>query len=175
MGKCDFVELVKDLFGYLIKEYGFSVALDVYDVNAFGNSLVKFRSETVELEVVLDRGQVFINMEPNPNLADSRFSLPFVVDFLAPDAKEPVYIFPKEWDDYSEMIKWQTNRLARVLQQYCEPVLTGQFSQWQAIDELVKRGTEETYVSIVGKEPIRIESRDIEERIEKEIGRRKQT
>jgi hypothetical protein len=173
MSEYDFAKRAKSFFSYLIEEYGFSVATEMYDAEAFGNSLVEFRSDAVELRVVLDRGQVLIDMGPYPEVPGFRFGLPLVVDFLAPGALNSVYVFPEEWNDYYGMIDWQLDRLAQVLRQCCGSVLSGEFSQWKEMYESARTQAEDTYRATTGKNPIRIVSKEIQEQLLREVDRRR--
>jgi hypothetical protein len=130
-----FAERVRQHFHYLVDDLGFSVMEESHDPEAFGNSLVRFRRHAVDVLVVLDRGQVLVDIRPRrAGLSSSQFGLASLVRFLAPESEEPAYVFPESWDAYHEMVEWQLKRLARVLRQYCLPVLTGEFSGWEALD-----------------------------------------
>mgnify|MGYP000219498111 CR=1 FL=1 len=154
-----FTEQAKQHFHYLIDDYGFSVVDERYEPEAFGNSLIQFRSSAIDIMVVLDRGQVLIDVSPYPRLSNYQFGLATVVKFLAPEANEPVYIFPETWEDYDDMIEWQLTRLARMLRQYCAPVLRGEFSDWETMNECRKKEAEEEYRRLIGKDPIRVASK----------------
>ena len=173
MEKYVFAEQVKKHFHYLIDEYGFSVVDERYDAEAFGDSLVQFQSSTVDLSIILDRGQVLIDIGPHPESPDYRFGLVSVIEFLAPEADEPAYIFPETWDNYYDMIDWQVTRLARVLQQYCAPVLRGEFSQWKEMAERRRKEARDTYRALTGKDPIEITSKELAEKVQKEEERRR--
>ncbi len=151
-----FTEQAKQHFHYLIDDYGFSVVDERYEPEAFGNSLIQFRSSAIDIMVVLDRGQVLIDVSPYPRPSNYQFSLATVVKFLAPEANEPAYIFPETWEDYDDMIEWQLTRLARVLRQYCVPVLRGEFSDWKTMNECRKKEAEEGYKRRTGKDPINV-------------------
>lgn len=172
MGQYVFAEQIKKHFHYLIDDYGFSVIDERYDHEAFGNSLVQFRSSTTDVVVVLDKGQVLIDISPYPEIPNYRFGLATVVEFLSPDADEPAYIFPEKWDNYYGMIDWQVTRLTRVLRQYCAPVLRGEFSKWKEMDEIRRKETEDRYRALTGKVPIEIVSEEIREKIQREESRR---
>lgn len=147
-----FAERVKKHFNYLIDDYGFSVVAEKYDPEAFGNSLVDFQSRTTAVRVLLDKGQVLIDIRPLTDPQSSWFNLASVVEFLAPEADEPVYIFPESWDDYYDMIDWQVSRVARVLRKYCAPVLQGEFSQWREMDERRSKSAEKGYRALTGRD-----------------------
>lgn len=159
-----FAEQVKKHFHYLIDDYDFSVVNEKSDPEAFGNSLVDFQSGTTAVRVTLDRGQVLVDMRPLTESSTSWFSLGSVVEFLAPEADEPVYVFPETWDHYYDMINGQVSRMARVLRQYCAPVLRGEFSQWKEIDERTRKGAEEEYRALTGKDfPKAMDLKEVQE------------
>jgi hypothetical protein len=149
-----FTEQARRRFHYLIDDYGFSVVDERYDPDAFGNSLVRFRSSAVDVVLVLDRGQVLIDINPYPMIEDYQFGLPSVVEFLAAEAGEPVYVFPETWENYYDMIDSQLERLARVLRQRCSSILRGEFSDWEAMSDFRKKEAEEGYRRLTGKDPI---------------------
>lgn len=70
-----FTERVKEKFRYLVEEYGFSVADERYDPDAFGNSLVDYQSGKTTIRVLLDRGEVTIGVGPYPLASDCWFDL----------------------------------------------------------------------------------------------------
>ena len=139
MSEREFANQTRGHFRYLTDEYGFVVVEERSDPEAFGNSLVRLRSDAVDLIIVLDRGQVLIDFDPRGMAPGDQFGLPSVVRFLAPEADEPAYVFPETWDNYDDMIEWQLERLARLLRKTCAPVLQGEFSDWKAIEALCWR------------------------------------
>jgi len=163
-----FAEQVKKHFHYLVDDYGFSVVDEKHDPEAFGNSLVDFQSSTAVIRVLLDRGQVLVDIRPSIEPPTFWFDLGSLVEFLAPEADEPVYVFPETWDNYYEMIEWQVARLARVLRQYCALVLRGEFSQWREIDKRRKKSAEEGYRALTGKDlPQAIDLKRVQEEEER--------
>jgi hypothetical protein len=168
-----FTDQVKKYFHYLTEDYGFSiVAEEKSNRQAFGNSLIEFRSSTASVIVTLDRGQVLIDMGPYPEVPGYQFSLVTVIEFLASGLNEPVYIFPEQWDNYYDMIDWQVMRLAGLLRQYCTPVLKGEFSKWKEMDEIRTKTALDDYKRLTGKDPIKIESEEAKKKISEEEDRR---
>ena len=173
MGENPFVERVRSYFGYLVEDYGFSVAERRYDEKAFGNSLVRFRSAATDVTVVLDRGQVFVYLAPRPESSGHRLNMRDVVDYLAPEPHEPVYVFPEEWNDYWSMVDSQVRRLARVLERYCTPVLAGEFSKWEEIVEIIQKESLDKYRRLTGKAPLTTDSGEIQRDVQEEMRRRR--
>jgi len=168
-----FTEQVKKKFRYLVDGYGYSVVDEVYDPEAFGNSLVQFRSDSVDIFIVLDRGRVLIDIAPYPNVSNHKFGLPTIIEFLAPEAGEMSYIYPEKPGDYYEKIDWQIDRLTTLLQQYAVPVLNGEFSDWQELDERRQKQALRAYRKLAGKDPIKIDSEELKDEFQQEIDRRK--
>lgn len=169
-----FTERVKEEFRYLVEEYGFSVADERYDRDAFGNSLVDFQSSKVTIRVLLDRGEVTIGVGPYPLSSDYWFDLSSVLEFLSVHTSEPAYVFPEEWDSYDDMVDWQVSRLAHLLQQCCSSVLRGEFTEWKEMDEIRRKKSEDEYRILTGRDPIKITSENARERIRQEERRRQQ-
>ncbi len=167
-----FNEQVKRQFRYLIEDYGFSVVDERYDPEAFGNSLVDFQSDSIVMRVLLDRGQVMIDFRPRAGPSKSWYGLDSVVEFLAPEADGPAYIFPETWDNYQDMINWQVDRLASVVQRYCARVLRGEFSGWEEIAETRSRKATSEYQALTGKSPVRIASEELGRAIRREEEKR---
>ena len=91
MEQYGFTDQVKKYFRYLTEDFGFSIVVEEKsNRQAFGNSLIQFRSNAVSVTVTLDRGQVLIDIGPYPEVPDYQFSLVSVMEFLAPDLDEPV-------------------------------------------------------------------------------------
>jgi hypothetical protein len=168
MEKCVFVEQVKEHFHYLIDDYGFAVVSERFDPEAFGNSLVDFQSGNTAVRILLNRGQVTIDIGPYPRSPGYQFDLSSIIEFLVPDAKEPVYIFPETWDNYQDMMNWQVDRLASVVQRYCARVLRGEFSEWEEIAEVRSRKATSEYQALTGKSPVRIASEELGRAIREE-------
>lgn len=173
MSKVLFLQRVRKHFEYLVVEHGFSVVAERYDSEAFGNGVVQFQSSSVTITVTLDRGQVLIDVEPYPGIPAYRFDLNTVVEFLAPEAGIPVYVFPDKWDDYSEMVDWQTARLAGILKQYCIPILRGQFFKWEEMHRMRVESAAGKHKAITGVNPLRITSRKAKEALQEEMDRRR--
>jgi len=172
MEKCMFAEQVKAHFHCLIDDYGFVVVSERFDPEAFGNSLVDFQSRNTVVRVLLDRGQVTIDIGPYPRSPGYWFDLSSIIEFLVPETGEPVYVFPDTWDNYNDMIIWQVARLSRVLQQYGAPVLTGDFFEWKKIADIRSKKVEDEYRTLTGKSPAKITSKDLGKKLQKEEGKR---
>ena len=100
-----FAVAVKKKFRNLTDKCGFTSVAELYDSEAFGNSLVQFRSDSMDIAVVLDRGQVHVDIAPYPNPSEFRFSLPSIVAYLAPESGETDYVYLDELDDYDHKIE----------------------------------------------------------------------
>jgi hypothetical protein len=71
------------------------------------------------------------------------------------------------------MVDLQLERLARIVHQYCEPILTENFRRWQEMYEVNKKQAEGVYRAITGKDPVKIVSEECQRRILNEIDERK--
>ncbi len=172
MGECSFIELVKKHFGYLVEKYGFAVVAERYDPEIFGNGLVRFQSPSVIITVVLDRGQVLTDVQPYPEILGREFGLGTIIEFLAPEVSEPVYVFPDEWDDYWAMIEWQTARVACMLSRHCVSLLAGRFSEWEELNNIRKVQALNKYRALTGTNAVKITSRSAQEIVRKEMKKR---
>ncbi len=58
----DYLELVRCHFGYLESELGFELVSHGYSENAFGNFIVVYRRGNLQIRIVRDRLQVFVQL-----------------------------------------------------------------------------------------------------------------
>lgn len=137
-------------FNYLTEKYGFSQEDQQYNAEAFGNAHIQLRSINLDLRISLDRGIVLVNFKPLSKFPDW-FDLQSTVEFLNSNIDEPVYIFPEDWSNYDNMVDKQMQRVSRVVKQYCEPVLSGQFSKWKKVEKLRMKKVKRDYKNITGK------------------------
>ena len=166
-------EQIKKKFRYLVDEYGFSVANELYTPDIFGNGLVEYHSDFVNIAVVLDRGQLQVDISPYPNPSNySSFGLPSIIENIAPESGETDYVYPEKLEDYRSSIDWQIDRLADLLQRYCVPVLRAEFSNWEQMDQQRQKRALKEYKTLTGKVPTKIDSDELQDAIQKEIDRR---
>jgi hypothetical protein len=162
-----FTEKVREHFRYLIDDYGFSVIREQHAPETFGNGLVEFQSKSAHIRVILDKGQVLIDLAPYQAIQDYWFDLSSVIEYLAPQSNEPVYVFPETAGNSYETIDWQVSRLAGMLRQHCVPVLKGEFSQWQELFERSRNEADDLYRALTGKVPLKGDSDDLQREIER--------
>lgn len=158
MTQYSFTDRAKEHFSYLMDDYGYSVAEERYEPEAFGNSLVRFHSRMVDISIVLDRGQVLVDISPYLSQSNYQFGLPSLLDFLRPGTETSVYVFPETWEDYDDMVEQQLVRLAHTLREDGGQLLTGEFSDWEAVYQREKKRAEEGYRKLTGKDPIDLRS-----------------
>jgi hypothetical protein len=130
--------LVRQHFRYLTDEYGFSLARDAYFPESMENADMLFVSSQTGVRIVLDRGQVLINIGSLLQPQQEWFEFSDVVHFFAPET-EPVYIFSQDNSNYHATIESQVIRVARLMHQYCEPLLRGDFSMQSGIREIERQ------------------------------------
>jgi hypothetical protein len=121
-------DLIVQCFRYLIDEYGFKVERKEFDPNTMGNAVVIFKSTKIGIEIVIDRDQALISIGDQSDPRKLWFEFGDVVQFFAPFI-DNVYDFPEETPEtgnWDEIVEAQLNRLAAILRQYCEPLLTGE-------------------------------------------------
>jgi hypothetical protein len=131
-------ELIKKSFNFLADEYGYSIDREKYSPEAMGNAYVLYKSQSVGIKVVVDRSQVLINIGDLSWPEENWFEFGDVVQFFNPEMKE-VYDFSRGSLDNQAYIESQAKRLARILRQYCKPMLRGDFSMQDDIKEIEKK------------------------------------
>ena len=129
-----FPEQVKKHFQYLVDDYGFSIVTK-HAPEIFGGSAVNYESDTIGVEIALDRGEVFGRIGPRCDPPETWNDIASLILFLFPQIPEPPYEYPERWNDPDAMIEWQVARLARITREHLAPVLKGEFSQWKQVTE----------------------------------------
>jgi len=130
-----FSDLVKEYFDFLVETYGFSIKHEEYRSEVMGNASVIFESLHIGINIVLDRGQVLINIGPSSLPRQDWFEFSDVVHFFAPEL-EPLYNFPRNFADYENELENQMSRFNQIMCKYCEPLLLGDFSMQEKIRQI---------------------------------------
>ena len=134
-------EIIKTHFYNLMEKYGLSVLRESYSPKVLGNAEVVFTSDVAGIQVVVDRNQVLISIGNISWSEDSWFELTDVMGHYAPD--QDAYIFLDKEQNEQVSIEAQVIRTARILDEYCRPLLEGDFSHTDQIRDLeAKRVTE---------------------------------
>lgn len=135
-------EIIRTNFQFLIDEYGYTITREVYLPEIMGNAELVLMSNTTGIKVVVDRSQVMVNIGDSSRPEDEWFDLSDVVHFYAPTLID-VYIFPTNPQNHQDKIETQVDWLVRILRQYCEPLLRGDFSNEDQIKEIERKRVDE--------------------------------
>jgi len=124
----DRADLIVKYFDYLTKNYNFNIVRKEFDHQAMGNAVVIFSSLPIEIEVVIDRDQAFIRISSKTDLKKEWFNFADIAKYYAPLLPE-VYVFldktmNNSWDD---VVEYQLQKLSQILDEYCKPILKGEF------------------------------------------------
>ena len=133
MQNSDFIEQVKQSFQYLIDEYDFSIVEEQFSSKFFGNALIRYRSESIDITITLDRNQVLIGLSPVFDMSRRTYTLSALVNYLTSGKPETAYVSPNKGDEHSNQVILQVNQVSRILQEYCSSILMGQFTGWEHI------------------------------------------
>jgi hypothetical protein len=122
-------DLILQCFGFLISDYGFQVDQKEFDASAMGNAYMVFISSKIGIEIVIDRNQVLIALGDRSKPRNKWFDFSHVLGYFS-NSSEAAYLFPEKspentWD---EIVLIQLNRLAHLLQHYCDRLLKGDLS-----------------------------------------------
>lgn len=130
------VGLINNYFQFLISDYGFNIENMEFDYHSMGNAVVIYASPFFGIEVVIDRNQVLIRIGEIHESRKEWFDLIDVVNYYTHEEKK-LYSFPEknESNYWDEIIEIQLESLARVIYQFCRPILIGQ--PWHK-EEIVK-------------------------------------
>lgn len=139
-----FAEIVKKYFHYLIDDYGFHIVEERYAPESFGNSLVVFQLNSTFISLSRDRGDIYLDIG-SVSSPKNTYNLGTVIEFLRPQDYQQIKVFgfPKLPDDPYKRIEIPVRYWATLLRQYCEPILSGDFSQWNELGEHQRRAVEE--------------------------------
>ncbi|MGA7193220.1 MAG: hypothetical protein WBW94_06280 [Anaerolineales bacterium] len=127
-------ELITLYFNYLITDFGFHVQKRLFDYSVMGNAFVVFESSSVGIEIVIDRDAVSISIGDRSDEKQEWVEFAFVLKHYA-STLERVYVIPEKTSDntWEDVIKYQLDRLAKILREYCEPLLKGDLSAMESI------------------------------------------
>lgn len=113
-----FFEQVREYFGYLVEEYGFSIVAQERLPSA-DFAYIIFQSESCRIRIMREWGDVLVNISP-PSPLDYWIFLEEVILYLSQET-EDVRAFrahaPREMD-YEAKVKWQLEILATLLRPY---------------------------------------------------------
>jgi hypothetical protein len=138
----------------LIKDYGFSIARERYDPNMMGNAQVIFESTLIGIDIVLDRSQVLIAIGSLAKPRREWFEFSDVLHYFTPDLT--AYIFPnvpKDFPNYESSVDAQVSRLAKLMSQYCAPILNGDLSIANKVKEIESKRVSEMLESLQRRKP----------------------
>jgi len=129
-----FPNAINNYFDFL-NDYGFSV-IEKEEVNTkvMGNGYFLFMSETTGVAIVLDRGQVLMNIGKSNQDRKDWLDWSIAIKAYAPDVK--AYDFEMDIDS-------QVKRVSELLKQYCVKLLEGDFSDenlLNVIEDKIGRG-----------------------------------
>ncbi len=134
-------DLIIQYFRYLISDFGFHVAKREFNPTKTGTAFVVFRSSGVGIEIATDRNEVSIRIGDGMDPTKSWFEFGTALKYYAPSI-ENAYEYPeyKPGDTWEDIVLPQLNRLAKMLREYCEPLLKGDLSGKEAIMKIAKEG-----------------------------------
>lgn len=122
----EYINLLTNQFRFLVDELGFNISTAKFEPENFGNCIIRLETSKVGVNIVLDRGQLFIYIGQRTKVEDEWFDIRDVIKYFAPHI-EPVYIFPEELTGQANIL-FQARRLADLIKTYCTPLLQGDFS-----------------------------------------------
>lgn len=140
----DYVDLIISKFTFLINQYSFEIDHQEFDLEFFGNTIVRFANQKTGFKVVIDRSEVTILLGEITDKDEDWFDIIDVVKFFAPQI-DPVYIFPKNLLP-DESIQFQVERLSHIAQGYCVSILKGDFSMKAEIAQ-IRAKREQTFIN----------------------------
>jgi hypothetical protein len=124
-------------FHPLIQDYGFWVEEDHTLPQEIRRNLIIFASSKTGIEVVLERGsQVLAQIGQISKPRDEWFVFTDVIGYFSPGTT------PYEFSDHPDFrvrIETQIQRLSKLIFEYCEPILQGDFSMRGEIKALEEK------------------------------------
>lgn len=117
-------ELIKKYFDYLTADFGFQIIRDIYDSKSFGNAQIIYASKVVGIEVISDRGSIYLSIGRITQPVSQWFAISDIIQYFAPEIENPYLAKVYQKGSEESRIKW----LSQVLLQYCKIILTGDLS-----------------------------------------------
>ncbi len=127
----NFTGQIKQNFLYLIDEYGFSLTEELFSPESFGNALVIYSSEHVDITITLDRGEVLVDLTPAFDMSKRTYSLPVLLNYLNIRKSKAVHVAHEKRLDYNTQVIRQIEQVAQMLKRHCSSILIGQFTEWE--------------------------------------------
>jgi hypothetical protein len=122
-----FPNAVIEHFSFLL-DFGFTIfEKEECDTDAFGNGYYRFKSDTVGVEIVLDRGQVLVKIGKIYQARSDWLEWSYIVKAYAPELT--AY-------DFELDIASQIRRISELLRRYCMKLLDGNFADENLLKEL---------------------------------------
>ena len=129
------LDILKQTYEFLIEEYGFRVKHAQYSPGFMGNSQIIYELNDIAISIVVDRGQVLINIGSTIKPVKEWFEFTDVIHYFDPNL-DIVYDYFENLDNANERIIQQANRLAQLLRKYCTPILKRDISMGPKIKEI---------------------------------------
>jgi hypothetical protein len=147
-----FSALVRQYFGFLIEEYGYSLTENLYSTQPFGDGIIQLQSNKIIISIMLDREELSILIGPSTEPEIARLSVEIVVDYLTGGKVKS--IISGEWHIWSSTSRIEKRLLkyAKALRKYCEHLLRGDLSGWLGIYKYFVKNLQDEYRSMTGEE-----------------------
>jgi hypothetical protein len=146
-----FTELVKKYFRFLVDEFGFSVANEEHNRQMFGDRVVEYRSPTTVV-TVSSEGFVLTEFGPASEPHVAHFLLFNVISFFDAKLAEAEKSALGNVRQPRRNQESQIARSAELLHQFGEPMLKGDFTQWNEIGQYIDRIAHEKTKASTGRE-----------------------
>lgn len=136
----EFMDIVVHYFRFLIEDFGYKIKQTITTSAHFGNSIVCFATSVTGINVVLDRGQVFVYTGPLTLPVEEWFDICDVIPYFASHI-DKVYLFPEDVSDEASIV-FQVDRLSSLIRMYCSPILAGDLSMAKQLREIQRTRAE---------------------------------
>jgi len=136
----EFINIVAHHFRFLDEDFGYKIKQTITAPAPFGNSIVCFCTSLIGINVVLDRGQVFIYTGPLTLPVEEWFDICDVIPYFASHI-DKVYFFPEDVSGEASIVL-QVERLSSLIRMYCPSILAGDFSMDGEIREIQRTRVE---------------------------------
>jgi len=115
---------VHKYFGFLLDDFGFSIAEELYR-QEMGNAVVVFSKNQTCIELVKDRGQILVTLGDKSLTKWDWIEFAKAVQFFLENS-DSVYSFPSEYNDVTEEL--QLSHLSTLMKLHCTAILSGEMS-----------------------------------------------
>lgn len=139
-----FIEHAKEYFRRLETDFNFAITKEYADARS---AFLLYESATCFVSVATEDMFVYVEMG-NPNQPQRTYDVMSVVEFLMPLEKQDTQMLGELDLPYPENVEHQLQRLSDLLFQKAKTILSGNFQQWEQLEQYSKKQADKAEAAI---------------------------